>query len=471
MIFFEGELKVADFLRAHGFAVSTPCGGTGICGRCAVKAAGALCPAPVDGRVLACQARLLGDAEVWLKPAAGFSNITLSARQDFISVNPMAGDYGLAFDIGTTTIAALLINLKTGEQLATAAMRNTQTQLSDNVIGRINAALNHQAMLLHQLVLDDIRKLRSDVCKKAGISEADIAHTVMAGNTAMLYFLTNRSPKALSAAPFVADHLFGEWVETSYLPRCIGAFLGADLVMALIASGMCDAPDTALLADIGTNGEIALWHKCRLYCAAAAAGPAFEGGGIRMGLGNVPGAIDTVRVSDHVLRVTTIGNKKAVGICGSGLIDAAASFLELGLMDETGRLKGETIYLTDEVYINQEDIRKLQLAKGAVAAAIGALCKTAGIRMADVQRFYLAGGFGAHMRINAAARIGLIPDAFIDRAIPLGNAALTGAANLLLDQGLIDKHLRIAEMANVVTLSGSSLFSGLFMERMLLERY
>ncbi len=471
VLFFEGEPRLAQLLREKGYTVSTPCGGAGICGRCALRATGSLSPAPVDGRVLACQTRLIGDAEVWLSAQAELRNITLSGQQTFVGIQPMAGEFGLAVDIGTTTIAALLVNLKTGEQIATAAKGNAQAQLSDNVIGRISAALSGEEKRLQDLVMADINHLRAQVCQTAQIMEADIAHTVITGNTAMLHFLTGYSTKALSAAPFLAEHLFGEWLGTTYLPRCIGAFLGADLLMALIASGLCDRPETALLSDIGTNGEIALWHKGQLFCAAAAAGPAFEGGGIHMGLGSLPGAIDTVSIRQQSLQITTIGNKPAIGLCGSGLIDAAAAFLNLGIMDETGHLDAEKAYLTDSVWLNQEDIRKLQLAKGAIAAAISALCETAGLAAADIQRFYLAGGFGAHMRISSAARIGLIRNGLADKTIPLGNAALTGAAMLLMDQGLIDKSLKIAQMAQVVTLSGSARFSELFMERMLFEAY
>lgn len=471
VLFFEGEPRLAQLLRENGYTVSTPCGGAGVCGRCALRASGALFPAPVDGQVLSCQTRLTGDAEIWLSAQTELSNIALSGQQTFAGIQPMAGAYGLAVDIGTTTIAALLVNLKTGEQIATAAKGNAQAQLSDNVIGRISAALSGEAKRLQELVVADINHLRALVCQNANIKEAEIAHTVITGNTVMLHFLTGRSTKALSAAPFLAEYLFGEWLGTTYLPRCIGAFLGADLLMALIASGLCNRYETSLLSDIGTNGEIALWHKGQLFCAAAAAGPAFEGGGIHMGLGSVPGAIDTVSLRQRNIQVTTIGNKPAIGICGSGLIDAAAAFLDLGIMDETGHLNEKKAYLTNSVWISQEDIRKLQTAKGAIAAAIGALCDTAGLAVADIQHFYLAGGFGAHMRISSAARIGLIPSSLADKTIPLGNAALTGAAMLLMDQGLIDKSLNIARRAKVVTLSGSARFSELFMERMLFEAY
>jgi len=472
VVFFEGQPLLSDLLREKGFPVMTPCGGAGVCGRCAVRAAGSLSPAPRDGLARACSTRLLGDAQVWLQEAQQMFGITLAPASDLTGQSPMQGETGLAVDIGTTTIAALLVDLKTGRQLATAACLNPQVQVADNVIGRIAAALSGQSQALQDMVQGAVRQLKQQLAREAGIPEGSIRPMVITGNTAMLHLYQGLSPKALSAAPFMAEHLFGEWSgEGSFLPRCIAAFLGADLLMAILVSGMCDSPDTALLADIGTNGEIALWHEGQLYCAAAAAGPAFEGGGIHMGSGSVKGAIDSVRAREGKLQVTTIGGAVAASICGSGIIDAASAFLDLGLMDETGRLARDPVYLTEEVFISQEDIRKLQLAKGAVAAAMGALCETAGVTFQDIRRFYLAGGFGAHMGIKSAARIGLIPAGLTDKTLPLGNAALSGAARIMMDQNLVQQSARLAESARVVTLSGSPLFSRLFTERMFFEEF
>lgn len=469
---FSGQPLLSQLLRDHSLTVSTPCGGAGVCGRCALKASGDLNPPARSGRALACSTHLTGDAEVWLEEAEKLSNITMAGALPLMDLDPLDGRYGLAVDIGTTTIAVMLMDLKTGQQMTAAATGNPQASISDNVIGRISAALNSQGPVLHSLVRTAIAQLRKEACASAGITPKDIAHTVIAGNTAMLYFYQGHSPKALSAAPFAADHLFGEWTDGEvYLPRCIGAFLGADLLLAILASGMCTREETALLADIGTNGEIALWHKGQLYCAAAAAGPAFEGGGIRQGLGSVPGAIDTVDYIGGEIRYTTIGGAPARGICGSGLIDAAAALLDAGIMDETGRLEGGEALLADAVHLSQDDIRKLQLAKGAVAAAIGTLFTAAGIKGGDIRRFYLAGGFGAHMRPESAARIGLIPSGLLDRTVPLGNAALSGAAMMLISRGVMTESLRLAHLAHPLTLSGNPVFSDLFSERMMFEAY
>ena len=464
---FEGSPKLALLLREAGFPVSTPCGGHGICGRCAVPAAGEIEPKPTQGRVLACKSKLKGDTEIWLEESGRLSNITMAGPLPLMEMDPMPGMYGQAVDIGTTTLAVQLVNLKTGQAIAQAATENRQARLSDNVIGRISAALDGRGNELQALIRGQLAELEREACTAAGIKQNDISHTVITGNTAMLYFYTGKHPASLAVAPFIADHFFGEWLDGKiYLPRCIGAFLGADLLLALLASGMCVREETALLADIGTNGEIALWHKSRLYCCAAAAGPAFEGGGIRQGMGSLPGAIDSVEARDGILNFTTIGGRPAIGICGSGLIDATAALLELGLMEESGRLSQPGILIAPEVSLSQEDIRALQLAKGAIHAAISTLCDTAGIPEDKIKHVFLAGGFGSHMRAESAARIGLIPRSFARKAIPLGNAALTGAAMLLLNKRLIAETLRLAEMAEPVTLSGNRLFAEYFMEKM-----
>jgi uncharacterized 2Fe-2S/4Fe-4S cluster protein (DUF4445 family) len=467
---FEGSPKLSLLLREAGIAVSTPCGGHGICRRCALPATGLLEPPPIGGRALACASRLKGDAEVWLEETGTLSNITMAGPLPLMEQNPMPGMYGLAVDIGTTTLAVQLVNLKTSRAAAEAAVENRQARLSDNVIGRISAALSGRGREMQDLILGQLSELEEEACAKADINRADISRTIITGNTAMLYFYTGKHPASLAEAPFIADHLFGEWLNGNfYLPRCIGAFLGADLLLALLACGMCGREETALLADIGTNGEIALWHKGRLFCCAAAAGPAFEGGGIRQGMGSLPGAIDYIEVREGRLSCTTIGGKPAIGICGSGLIDALAALLELGLMEETGRLIKPEVVITPGVSLSQKDIRGLQLAKGAIHAAIRTLCDTAGVQSDEIRHVFLAGGFGTRMRAESAARIGLIPKSFSHKAIPLGNAALTGAAMMLLNQGLLPASLRLAEMAEPVTLSGNSIFADYFMEKMAFE--
>ncbi len=466
---FTGTPLLSVLLRENGFALRTPCGGRGICGRCAVEASGSLSPAPEGGRCLACRTRLTGDASVRLPEQKALQNIALAGPMPPFDPDPLPGRLGLAVDVGTTTLAVQLADLRSGKLLRAAAEGNPQGLVSDNVIGRIEAAMAGRGAELKQLALDAIGRLKAEACQAAGAAPEEVDRTVVTGNTTMLYLLTGRDPVSLSRAPFAADHLFGEWTEggSVYLPPCAGAFVGADITCALLASGICEKEETALLIDIGTNGEIALWRENRLYCCATAAGPAFEGGGILKGLGSVPGAIDTVGVRDGSLAWTTIGDELAVGICGSGLIDAAAALLRLGRLDETGALDGEELEIAPSVPLTRQDIRKLQLAKGAVAAGIETLCGTVGVRFGEIRRFCIAGGFGSHLNAASAAAIGLIPEALAHRAETLGNTALAGAAMLLLRKGFHGQAERIAREAELVPLSGSAAFAESFVDCMM----
>lgn len=471
LIHFSGEPLLIGLLRENGYPVQSPCGGKGICGRCAIRAGGSLFPAPRGGRCLACQTRVTGDAEVWFSESAELANIALAGTLPSFVPDPLPGRYGLAVDIGTTTLALQLLDLHSGALLSSAAGTNPQRQIADDVIGRIGAAMAGQSGELQSLVRNGIDHLVDEACLKAGISPAQIDWCVITGNTTMLYLYTGRDPACLSRAPFRADHLFGEWVERGsvYLPPCVGAFLGADLVCALLSSGICGLNETVLLADIGTNGEIALWHEGKLHCCATAAGPAFEGGGISSGMGSVPGAIDSVWADKGNLCFTTITDAPPCGICGSGLIDAAAALLDTGSLEESGLLNADKVEIASGIVLTQSDIRQLQLAKGAVSAGIETLCASVGIHPGDIQRFYIAGGFGSHLNAQNAARIGLIPEALAEKTIVLGNAALAGSMMLLLNRGYFSEISRIADMAHILTLSGNAKFAESFVEGMMFE--
>jgi uncharacterized 2Fe-2S/4Fe-4S cluster protein (DUF4445 family) len=287
----------------------------------------------------------------------------------------------------------------------------------------------------------------------------------------------------LSHAPFEADCLFGLWMDGAsiglkssaharvYLPACISAFVGADITCGVLASQMCTRPETALLVDLGTNGEIALWHGGKLYCCATAAGPAFEGGNIRMGAGSVLGAIDRVWSEDKKIRYTTIGNSEPTGICGSGLIDAVATLIKLDLVDETGLMEMGEAFISEKISLSQKDIRNVQLAKGAIAAGIKTLCHHVGIPVSQIDTLYIAGGFGSHADIQNAAAIGLIPRELKGKAVVLGNASLTGAVMLLLQRGFESDTMVSARRAVTIPLGGSGIFAEYYMECMVFESY
>lgn len=463
---FEGPQPLSELLETAGFYEHQLCGGRGICGKCAVKLSGAV-SVPNDaekkaGTRLLCQAEILGDAEVFLTEDAGMTQIQTDSQMEIAVGSPMKGKTGAAVDIGTTTIALRRYDLQTGELLGESAMENPQRTIAADVMGRIGAAMDGRLETLRQQVCTAIQTL----LQQAGGS-VDVM--VLAGNTTMLYLLTGRDPSCLSCVPFEADTLFDTDTSVleiqSYLPPCMNAFVGADISCAVLASDMCSGK-TTLLCDVGTNGEIALWKDGVLHVTSTAAGPAFEGAGISCGCSSVPGAIDRVWAEEGSLQVHTIADAPAVGLCGSGLIDAVAALLELELLDETGALEDDDVALAPEVILLQKDIRALQLAKAAIAAGIETLLDVSDTDPDDIDTFYIAGGFGSHLNIRSAARIGLIPEKLADKVRVIGNAALMGASQLLLDQRKVEEVRKIAKDSKHKNLGGDPKFNEYYMDHM-----
>ena len=462
---FEGTPLLCDVLAAGGFDVQRPCGGRGRCGKCAVEVMGQISPPNEEERRLgirlACQAVLLGDAEAVLPDSRAMEQIETGV-DELRAAMPMDGRIGAAVDIGTTTLAVRRYDLATGECVDSEGMRNPQTAVAADVMGRIGAAMDGRLPQLRNQVCGAIRSLAGS---------ADVM--VVTGNTTMLYLLTGRDPKSLSCAPFEADCLFDETIvldsAQAWLPPCMNAFVGADITCAVLASGMCDRNETALLCDVGTNGEIALWKDGALFVSSTAAGPAFEGAGISCGVSSVRGAIDRVWTEHDRVCVHTIGDAPAVGVCGSGLIDAVAAFLDTEQIDETGAMEADALPLAEGIMLTRADVRAVQLAKAAIAAGILTLMETAGVSPDEVSAVYIAGGFGSHLNVDSAARIGLIPPALAKRVKVLGNAALTGAARLLLDRREHDRAREIARRARHVALGGNPRFNERYMDQMFFE--
>lgn len=472
---FDAPARLSVLLNQAGMSLGQPCGGRGVCGKCAVALAGEASSPNANeircGVRLACQAVIHGDAEVTLPTTLSMTQIAGGSTAAIPPVNPMTGHVGAAIDIGTTTLALLLFDLHTGSCLGAASMLNPQTTVAADVIGRIDAAMKGQIQRLQQQVETAVETLLATACAQADLPTAGVESMVITGNTTMLYLLTGRDPAPLSRAPFLADHLYGEEPtllnRQVYLPDCMHAFVGADTTCALLSSGMMQHDATALLCDVGTNGELALWHQGRLYIASTAAGPAFEGAGISCGCGSIPGAIDRVDVIDGQLICHTLEGLPAVGVCGSGLVDAIAAMLDTEELDESGFLEDDDFPLSGSVTLTQADIRSVQLAKAATNAGIMSLLSVAKCPVNAVETVYLAGGFGSHLNIRSAARIGLIPAELTDRVRVLGNAALDGAAMLLMDTEKRAQVVAMRNMAQHVRLDGNPEFANRYVEAML----
>lgn len=471
---FESGQRLDEVLIAHDLAVPRPCGGRGVCGKCAVELSGQVsAPNAAErraGRRLSCQALLMGDALAVLPDDGGMEQIALFSDAAARAVKPTAGRLGAAVDIGTTTLACKLYDLRDGTCLSEAGRRNPQTAVAADVMGRVGHAMDGGLDTLRRQAGEAVEGMLRESCARAGVSFEALDALVVTGNTTMLYLLTGRDPRALSHAPFLADYLFDEETELfgrrTYLPPCMHAFVGADISCAVLAAGQCDGDGISLLTDIGTNGEIALWKDGVLRVASTAAGPAFEGAGISCGCGSVRGAIDRVWLEGKEVRAHTIGEASAVGVCGSGLIDAIAAFLRRGDIEETGATEEERLALRDGVALMPKDIRAVQLAKAAIAAGMETLMRSAQTAPEEIGTLYIAGGFGSHLNVDSAATIGLIPDALAGSVRILGNAALAGAARLLLDTDAIARIRTICARATFVNLGGDPLFNELYVDHM-----
>ena len=482
----EAGTLLSDAIGLH-HTLELPCGGKGRCGKCRVTASGNLSPVSETERGhlsrreleagirLACCTAVEGDCRVFLGGEAK-SVICGGGEMPDFTLKPLFHTFGAAVDIGTTTLAARLYGHK--GLLAQASGINPQNRYGADVISRIGGALAGKGVEMAQCIRKALKALLEELSGEAGISPEQIDALAITGNTAMLYLLTETDPDCLSHAPFEASRLFGElWrgvdlelpcpTAKVYLPRCVSAFVGADLVTALLASGLWRKEETSVLADLGTNGEMALYSGKRLYCCSTAAGPAFEGTGLSMGMAGKEGAIDRVAVQEGALCSHVIGGGKAAGVCGSGVVDAMSAFLELGLMDETGCLTKDPVFISERVSISQRDVRMVQLAKSAVCAGVQTLIENAGISMAEVDRLVIAGGFGSYLNLENAGKIGLIPPALARKASPIGNGALLGAAMVLLNQDFIELSSRLARQAETVDLAASSIFQERYLEGML----
>ena len=471
---------LGQVLRDAGIALQMPCGGAGKCGKCKVYVSGQVPPITDEERTLltageiergvrlACRVKLLGEAQV--RTYAPISDILVdTGAETAIETEPSSG-VGLAVDIGTTTVAAAAYDLMTGRRLGACGARNPQYPWGADVVSRIDNACKGHLGAMAQAVREIIAQLARRLCQDTG----EIKRAVIVGNTTMMYLLTGSDPSCLGAAPFIPDRLFGETVDAgelglgfdcgALLVRCPAAFVGADTTAALLAAGLQEGD---VLMDIGTNGEIACLFDGRLTACSTAAGPVFEGAGISSGMQASQGAIYSVKAVDGAVECSTIGGGPAQGVCGSGFISAAAALLDMGVIDESGAME-EPFALSEGVSLTQGDIRQLQLAKSAIRSGLDTLLRQKGAGE-ERGRLYIAGGFGSSMDTAAAERIGLIPAGWGKKTRFLGNAAIVGAAMMLLSPRRAQYAGAMAQDIHVIELSNDPFFGERFIENMMFE--
>jgi len=446
-----------------------PCGGQGTCRKCTVTVTGRVRSLEGFGerevlgeKLLACRYAPAGDITVVLKAKEKMNVVTAGAGK-------IAGGgegLGFAVDIGTTTVASFLYDLKTGERLGAEGGRNAQRSYGADVISRITCASEGKLPQLRDAIRRQLSDMAGELCGKSGRSVKDIKRVRVAANTVMEHLFDGLDPTNIGVAPFTPESLFGDHrpsadclpmldcaVDT-YLCPCVAGYVGGDITAGLVASNAQNADGLWLYVDIGTNGEMGLGNKDGFVCCATAAGPAFEGAEIACGMDGSAGAIDKVTAVDGDVEVHVIGEGKAIGVCGSGLIDAISAMLTVGVITEAGRMlppeeapekvreriirreDGSLAFLLkDGVFIAAQDIREVQLAKSAIRAGAETLLELQGKTAKDITSLVVAGGFGSYIDKRSAVHIGLLPQVSLDKIVNVGNAAGAGAALTLTDAG------------------------------------
>lgn len=521
-----GNHTILEYCRSHGVTgIEAPCGGKGTCGKCKVTVT-----KPYYKEVLACQTKICDGMEIIVgggtitgvgtdmneaKVSASDNMVVLVDRKSDMQENPVSvyGNHSsnagtlAACDIGTTTVVCYLIDKETGQIISTRSGANPQRSFGADVLSRIDAAArtddndkaNGGLQMMQSQIVSLLNGFISEMLMECGRTKVCLFS--VAGNTVMCHLLMGISPEKLGRAPFMPDEYFGrefnpldiglENCQTMIIFPAVSGFVGGDITAGMMETVNCRK--LTLYLDIGTNGEMALGKGDRYVCCATAAGPAFEGAQIEMGMPASRGAVDKVWLEGRRIRYSVIGNDRPVGLCGSGLIDALAILLKAGIIDENGTiLSGQelpilfrsyvfeleaedaaqssesslAVHIAPGVYITQEDIRKLQLAKGAIAAGIDILFKEYGCKPCDLDILTFAGGFGNYIDKASAAAIGLFPPELLDRAKEVGNAAGNGAVSAALSQEAWESALDISGKMRYIELASYPHFDEIYVEHM-----
>ncbi len=429
-------------------------------------------------------------------------HVQLAMRKGaIISISPPSQPLlGLAVDVGTTKLAAYICDLATGAILAKAGAMNPQTAFGEDVISRISysSSTSDGRKILQRRLVETLNQLIHDLCLQAGslaypISSDQIVEAVVVGNTAMHHLFAGLPVHQLGLAPYVPAMSESLEIDAQriglaispgakiYLPPNIAGYVGADHVAMLLATGISSATKTAIALDIGTNTEISLVHDHQIISCSCASGPAFEGAHIQAGMRAAPGAIERVQVIHGELRTQTIDNVPAVGICGSGILDAIACLLQIGAIDHRGSFVSTHPLVNKDEHPNQfllidhsksgtgqdlvitrKDINEIQLAKSAIRTGIEVLLEAAGISAYEIEQFIIAGAFGTYINIPSAIQIGMFPSLPLDRFQQVGNAAGAGARQMLLSLSQRSVAESIATRVKYIELSTYPNFTNLF---------
>lgn len=419
--------------------------------------------------------------------------------------NCLQQNYGLAVDIGTTTIVIYLLNLNDGKVMDIASRVNSQISYGSDVVSRINFTIENPKGLgiLKDNIVSQLNDMIELLCKKNNISKDNIYDIVIVGNTIMIHLLLGLPCKNITTSPYIPVATRSLELEAkeigiktkgmvSLLPG-ISAFVGSDITAGILSCGMLNSEKYSLLLDLGTNGEIALGNKNEVVTCSTAAGPAFEGTNIKHGIGAIKGAISKVDLSRDKI-YETIGNEKPCGICGSGVLDTVAQFVKFGILDESGRMAGsdevenkdyqnriveidnmrqfilaQNSIHEESITFTQKDVREVQLAKAAVCAGIKILLKEKNINFNEIEKVYIGGGFGNYMDIESSVDIGMIPKELKGKIESVGNCAGGGAKIYLLSKQIRENAVDIINKTTYIELSKREDFQEYFIDSMILD--
>jgi uncharacterized 2Fe-2S/4Fe-4S cluster protein (DUF4445 family) len=400
--------------------------------------------------------------------------------------------HAIAFDLGTTTVVATLLDLETGQPKAVQSILNAQQPFGADVISRISAIMmdDDALAMLQRHAHETLQQLTDEVCAEGGVDPAEVYEIVVAGNQTMIQIALGVDPEPLSMAPFtvIARRMpeataadFGVAVHPrapAVMFPALGAYVGPDIVAGILATGITLDRRVRLFIDVGTNSEIVLGSSAKTLATAAPAGPAFEAAQIRCGMRAADGAIEGVKIVDGEVQLTVIGDVEAVGLCGSGLVDAVAELVGAGMLDKSGRFileasdrfgkigEENVFYLSDDVFLSQRDVRELQFAKASIATGWNLLCRDLGVVPEEISQVLLGGSFGSYLSAASAVKIGLVPKLPLARIVSAGNVAGEGAKIAALSVTERAAANATVDEVEYVELSGRADFNDLFIDQL-----
>ncbi len=538
----EKGTTILQAARIAGIVIESPCNAAVTCGKCKVKLDNSSIKNVIStgvhhlskeedaaGFVLSCATKVIGDVVVYI------NNIELNESLKILNhgksfdfeIKPLikkkyfhnegetkvyAGEqiigieanntehkkFGVVVDIGTTTMVASLIDLNNGVEVSSTSSLNPQAIHAQDVLSRIKFASEQNGLnTMYSGVTDEIRNMIGEISKNARVGSENIYEVIVSGNTCMLHLATNINPSSLGRYPYTPEIYGGNHVEAVqhnfnispfgliYLPPIISAYVGADITSGILAAKLYEKDGNTLFVDIGTNGEMVLSLDGELSAASTAAGPAFEGMNITHGMRASNGAIEFFNIEeDGNIIVKTIGDEKAIGICGSGLLDIVGELVKIGVIKRNGKFvdtdkeevkpllkeklvkhEGKTVFkITDKVYLSQKDIRQVQLAKGAVRAGIEFLLRSKDITADKVDKVLIAGSFGYHLRAKSLINIGLLPFELEDKIDFVGNTSKSGGQIFLLNERYREEMEKVVKKVDIIELSNYEDFDKVFVQ-------